>query len=295
MIDPNKAQAPPAGTAPSEGEPSDQGRPARESDGVSGELPTAAARLRALGQQTDAAAREVVTTVRKVTDGGRPPHAPVIAGVDTPLKPARDTTHMLTMADTRGEPLRFAAEVSVLARLMHALIAVAAVLLVLQGHLMKVIASADPPGPAAAIAWHRATGMAVLVLMVCALCRRIYRGPSYLPGDLAPKIRHATQAINFALFALLFLLPICGWLEFSAAAVSPQTRVLGLFVLRPLPALAILPLQERLPLRELFVALHAFLAILLELTICLHVALVLARWRRARTETKAAGQTAKSG
>jgi cytochrome b561 len=76
---------------------------------------------------------------------------------------------------------------------------------------------------------NKSVGVAVFALMVVRLCRRILTtGPK--PDPAGPLLRRAPKAAHIALYGLLLLMPLSGWLMATTTPVRVPTVVFGLFV-----------------------------------------------------------------
>jgi cytochrome b561 len=85
--------------------------------------------------------------------------------------------------------------------------------------------------PVGLIAWHLATGTALLAAMVCRiLWRTTHRGPA---DDHAQPLRALSKLTHYALYALLIAIPLLGWINASSRAWH-----VSLFGAIPLPALS---------------------------------------------------------
>src|SRR4051812_29120907 len=69
-------------------------------------------------------------------------------------------------------------------------------------------------------AWHKWLGLSVLVLTVLRLSRRVYRRPPALPDTITTWERAVAPWSHGLLLALLFAMPVSGWLMSSAGGVS---------------------------------------------------------------------------
>ncbi len=114
---------------------------------------------------------------------------------------------------------------------------------------------------------HKSIGVAVLALTAVRLCRRILTAAPN-PEPTGPLVRMAAKATHIALYALLLLMPLSGWLMATTTPVRVPTVVFGLFVLP-------YPLSPDLPTYVVAHALHVALAILLAALIVLHIAAAL--------------------
>jgi cytochrome b561 len=113
---------------------------------------------------------------------------------------------------------------------------------------------------------HKSIGIAVLALTAVRLCRRILTAaPKPEPEPAGPSVRMAAKAAHIALYALLLLMPLSGWLMATVTPVRVPTVVFGLFVLP-------YPLPPDLPTYGVAHALHVALAILLAALIVQHIA-----------------------
>lgn len=116
------------------------------------------------------------------------------------------------------------------------------------------------------IGLHKSTGILILFLVALRLIWRLVHAVPALPADL-PRVYHlVARAAHYALYALMFAMPISGWLMSSAAGFS--VSVFGLFTLPDL-------LSPDKDLRKLFVQTHEYLAYTLMALLVLHVAAAL--------------------
>ena len=113
---------------------------------------------------------------------------------------------------------------------------------------------------------HRPLGIAILVLVAIRFINRLINRPPPLPATLPPLQRLAAKASHFALYALMFALPLVGWGMLSAGGYP--IVLYGPLELPPiLPQSAILYAGRR--------QLHTVLAYLLFATFLAHVAAAL--------------------
>src|SRR3954471_7630440 len=73
---------------------------------------------------------------------------------------------------------------------------------------------------------HKSIGITVLALTMLRLCLRIAT-TAPKPEPVAPCLMRAAMATHLALYALLLLLPLSGWLMASTTPVRTPTRVFG--------------------------------------------------------------------
>ena len=64
---------------------------------------------------------------------------------------------------------------------------------------------------------HKPLGIAILILVIVRLIVRLTRGAPPLPSDLPPLMKFAAHASHWALYALMFAMPLIGWGMLSAA------------------------------------------------------------------------------
>jgi cytochrome b561 len=114
--------------------------------------------------------------------------------------------------------------------------------------------------PVGLIAWHLATGTALLAAMACRiLWRATHRGPA---DDLAQPLRALSRLTHGALYALLVAVPVLGWINASSRAWP-----VSLFSAIPLPALS----PAGSSFGHAMGNIHGVLAWALFSIICLHV------------------------
>lgn len=113
---------------------------------------------------------------------------------------------------------------------------------------------------------HKAFGAVVLGLMVVRLIWRFIAPPPALPDTMPHWQRKASHLAHFALYALLFAMPISGWLMSSAAGFP--VSFFGWFTLPDL-----VPANPQM--KELYNEAHEICANLLMLLIGLHIAAAL--------------------
>lgn len=79
---------------------------------------------------------------------------------------------------------------------------------------------------------HKSIGALILVLAVIRLAYRLTRTPPPLPDDIPTIQRLAAHATHWALYALLFAMPLLGWA--GTSAYPAPVPFFGLFELPPL-------------------------------------------------------------
>jgi cytochrome b561 len=74
---------------------------------------------------------------------------------------------------------------------------------------------------------HKSLGVVVLALVVLRLLYRLSRRPARLPSDIPMLQRFAAHAVHWALYGLLILQPLLGWI--GTVAFPAPVPVFGLF------------------------------------------------------------------
>jgi cytochrome b561 len=115
-------------------------------------------------------------------------------------------------------------------------------------------------------AWHKWAGVTIFLLVWLRLAWRVAHRPPGLPASLSPRMRLAAHAGHAALYVLMVLIPLSGWLMSSAKGF--QTVWFGVL---PIPDLIG---KDRL-LGEILQQVHEALSSLLMLTLAGHVAAAL--------------------
>jgi len=72
----------------------------------------------------------------------------------------------------------------------------------------------------ALLAWHKSFGMTILMLAVLRLLWRLRHTPPPLPADMSKLERALARSTHAALYALIFIMPLTGWLMSSAKNYS---------------------------------------------------------------------------
>ena len=110
--------------------------------------------------------------------------------------------------------------------------------------------------------WHKWAGVTVFLLVWLRLAWRVTHRPPALPETLSPPMRLAAHAGHAALYGLMVVIPLSGWLMSSAKGV--QTVWFGVL---PIPDL----LGRDKDMGDLLQLLHKGLNILLMLTLAGHL------------------------
>lgn len=113
------------------------------------------------------------------------------------------------------------------ARWIHWIMAVLVILVIPAGFIMMNMASG--PGQDRLFDLHRSIGFTILCLAVVRVVVRILNPPPAPPEDMPKVMWTVAQVVHYALYVLIFVMPVLGWLASNAfgAAVS----VFGLFTL----------------------------------------------------------------
>ena len=110
--------------------------------------------------------------------------------------------------------------------------------------------------------WHKWIGVSVFLLALLRLAWRAGHAPPPLPAGTAPLLRRAAGGLHLALYALMFLIPLSGWVMSSARGF--QTVWFGVL---PLPNLV----HKDVALGERLLQLHLTLDLLLLLLVAGHL------------------------
>jgi cytochrome b561 len=159
------------------------------------------------------------------------------------------------------------------AQLLHWLI----VALIIVQVTLAALADDLPPGvkKLALLARHKSVGITILVLAILRLLWRWTNPTPALPLTLKPYEQLLARATHALLYALLFALPLSGWLMSSARGFPVSW--FGFFQLPDL-------VPKSKPLYEALLTTHATLAIVLGAVVALHVAAALKHHYRLRDD-----------
>jgi cytochrome b561 len=154
---------------------------------------------------------------------------------------------------------RFAAS----SRLLHWLMAVLVIAMLFIGVGMVSTVSARY---ALLVSIHKPLGIAILALVVIRLVNRLFNRPPPLPESLPAIQRLAAHASHWALYALMFAMPLIGWGMLSAGGYP--IVLYGPLQLPPI-------LAQSAPVYALLRQAHTVLAYLLFATVLAHLAAAL--------------------
>ncbi len=110
--------------------------------------------------------------------------------------------------------------------------------------------------------WHKSTGMLILLLMVVRAVWRLANAVPSLPDDMRPAERLAAHLSHLLLYALLFLMPMTGWIATSASNIPFR-----MFWLVPMPAIV----EPDEALADAVAGMHLALFVMLSLLLAVHV------------------------
>jgi len=148
------------------------------------------------------------------------------------------------------------------AKILHWFVAAAVITLIPEGLTMKRLI---PEGPTreSLYDFHEALGALVLIFMVLRLARRLIFGVPPPEPYLPPADKWASLASQYALYALLFIVPLLGWA--GTNAYGDPVSVFGLFTFPMI-------LGKDQPLSDEIIVWHLAGALLVAAIVTLHVA-----------------------
>ncbi|MFT4727956.1 MAG: cytochrome b561/polyisoprenoid-binding protein YceI [Granulosicoccus sp.] len=92
--------------------------------------------------------------------------------------------------------------------------------------------------------WHKSFGIAVLLLSVLRLLWRFSHRPPPEPATLPTWQKHVSGLVHLSLYALMFALPITGWIMVSASPLNIDTVLFGVIPWPHIPPFPDLPNKE---------------------------------------------------
>jgi cytochrome b561/polyisoprenoid-binding protein YceI len=134
-----------------------------------------------------------------------------------------------------------------------------------------------PKGPAvfALFQLHKSIGFILLALVVLRLAWRLAHRPPALPEAMPVWEKKAAGLAHVALYALLFGLPLTGWVLVSTSRISIPTLLFGVLPWPHLPWLAELSPTARAVWHDAAAGAHGLLAVLMLAMLVMHVGAVL--------------------
>src|ERR1700722_4380069 len=129
---------------------------------------------------------------------------------------------MTSTTDRHARPQRY----SPTAKWIHWVVAVVVILMIPEGLAMKRLTD-EGPFRERLYDLHEAVGALVLIVMVVRLARRLIFGVPAPDATLPPSELRASIAAQYALYLLLLIVPVLGWL--GTNAYGDPVNVFGLF------------------------------------------------------------------
>lgn len=118
---------------------------------------------------------------------------------------------------------------------------------------------------------HKSIGITILTLMIARLIWRFTNQPPPLPLDMKPAEKTASHITHMALYALMFALPISGWVMVSVSPFSIATVLYGTIGWPHLPGFAELALETRQAVYPKVASIHEIMSWALIVLFALHV------------------------
>jgi len=110
---------------------------------------------------------------------------------------------------------------------------------------------------------HRSLGVVLFVITLIRLAYRMTHKPLPLPDDIPAWQRGLAACVHYALYAVLLINPLVGWV--GTSAYPAKIKVFWLF---ELPA----AMGKNRPLSETLLEIHAYLGLAAAGLVCLHLA-----------------------
>lgn len=146
------------------------------------------------------------------------------------------------------------------ARLLHWLTAIIVIGLIPAG--LYMVRANPGPFPDALYELHRSFGLLLLPIMLLRLTYRVAHPPPALPHDIPVIQRGLAHIVHGALYALLIVQPLVGWI--ATSAYRAPIEVFGLFELPPI-------WQQDRPFSETMFAVHKALGITIAILAFMHI------------------------
>lgn len=119
------------------------------------------------------------------------------------------------------------------------------------------------------IQWHKSFGIVILILVIIRLFWRAGHKPPPLPGHMKKWELTAASLTHIALYALMIVIPLSGWIMVSASPLNLPTLLFKTFHWPHLPPFATLDNKEAIA--GVFHQIHAITASLMILLLLAHV------------------------
>jgi len=156
-----------------------------------------------------------------------------------------------------------------MAILLHWLIAALIVSNIIIGVRMRDIE--DAATKLASIQLHESIGISVLILSLARISWRIAHPPPAFPDGLKIWARWLARGVHFALYVVMFALPLTGWLVATTRVTLPPIRLFDVVPWPWLPAMRYLPAGDLKQVNAISVDGHVWLGRLMLALILLHV------------------------
>lgn len=169
--------------------------------------------------------------------------------------------------DPRAAPV---ARYDRIAMTLHWVVAVLIVVGVVAG---LAAANADDANVRALVDFHKSIGLTALGLIVLRILWRLSHKPPPLPRSYPKLEKTGAHAAHFALYAVMLLLPLTGYIHDSAWR-GAATHPIVLFGLIPFPRIGFietLGLATKDLVHEAFSAIHTYLGYILYALVALHI------------------------
>ena len=118
---------------------------------------------------------------------------------------------------------------------------------------------------------HKSVGITILALMIARILWRLSNKPPALPADMKSLEKTASHSVHIGLYALMFLLPITGWLMVSTSPFAVATVLYGNIPWPHLPVLPELALETRQSLYPTMTNIHELMSWALIVLFALHL------------------------
>ncbi len=125
-----------------------------------------------------------------------------------------------------------------LAIILHWVMAVAVLFMLLSGLAVEYLATLTPADKFKLIQLHKSFGICLLVAFFLRVAVRLWQKPPALPASFKPWEHHAAAWGHRALYAMLLLMPLTGWLMVSSSPYGLPTIVFNIFEWPHIPGLA---------------------------------------------------------
>jgi cytochrome b561 len=146
---------------------------------------------------------------------------------------------------------------------LHWLIALLILLNIAVGFWFNEIMNRHDGARFAVVQFHKSIGLTVLVLSVARLVWRLMNPVPRLPADLAPPMKALARVTHYALYILMIVVPLLGWMVVSASRTGIPTMYFGKILWPNLAFIADLPRDQKIADGQLYASGHLVAAYLL--------------------------------